>query len=749
MAVPGDNDPQTMAAHESIGGEPRMSFGQKIEQLNEAISATFDQAFSTLRREVQDRLRDTHQELQRSIDALVPQAPHTFVVHDDLAPAADQAREEGRAAARTELRDGFAALDRARSQAEVLGALTAAATRFASRAAVLLWRNGELRGWGGDGFADAAPALRRLVLSPPAKGPWAAAPSGGSAAGGGLAVASSRRLSAADCAVLCEPIESALPAYGCLIPLVLRDHVVALLYADRLPAAGAGAAGDDAAEGSLLAPLQSLAYVAALAIETLPFRQRPATATLADPAAEPAAPPAAEGSAEASADTSDSAPSPAVAAPAAEPGRPDHAATAEPDHLHEEPSSVSPEAGFAGAPVVAAPAPEEVAAQPAPAAASPAPATGAGPQAPPSAQPAPLAPLAPNTAEPRHRQSGATPFAVTPADLYDSPSAAVVQETAEIPRPRPLRAVEPRGGSPYLEDGTEPAAPSEAPAAAPAAPGPAETAAGTGSSAPDATIAASSSGSSSPAADTLLLPHAALRDASAPAWGRRTAELGSAPAGVSGLAENQDEAPPAGERLATPVPFPTRDRGAAPLAGTFGTAGAAPISSDHSAAPAALPADTAAVGGGAAGLRAVPPAAETEPAATAASLPPIAPAFEVPRAGGIGSGTPEVRPPSGVQGPGWAFATSRMPVSSGDEALHDEARRLARLLVSEIKLYNEDQVEAGRRNRDIYERLREDIDRSRQMYEERVEPRLAKSTDYFYQELVRILAAGDAKALGI
>jgi hypothetical protein len=135
--------------------------------------------------------------------------------------------------------------------------------------------------------------------------------------------------------------------------------------------------------------------------------------------------------------------------------------------------------------------------------------------------------------------------------------------------------------------------------------------------------------------------------------------------------------------------------------------------------------------------------------ATAASLPPIAPAFETPRAAGIGSGTPEVRPPSGVQGPGWAFATSRMPVSSGDEALHDEARRLARLLVSEIKLYNEDQVEAGRRNRDIYERLREDIDRSRQMYEERVEPRLAKSTDYFYQELVRILAAGDAKALGI
>jgi hypothetical protein len=84
-----------------------------------------------------------------------------------------------------------------------------------------------------------------------------------------------------------------------------------------------------------------------------------------------------------------------------------------------------------------------------------------------------------------------------------------------------------------------------------------------------------------------------------------------------------------------------------------------------------------------------------------------------------------------------------------DEAKHEVARRLARLLVSEIKLYNEEQVEEGRRNRDIYERLREDIDRSRQMYEERVDPQILKTTDYFYQELVRILAAGDARALGI
>jgi len=148
-------------------------------------------------------------------------------------------------------------------------------------------------------------------------------------------------------------------------------------------------------------------------------------------------------------------------------------------------------------------------------------------------------------------------------------------------------------------------------------------------------------------------------------------------------------------------------------------------------------------------LREVPP--EVPPPAPAPpplrSVPPPAP--EPPAEAPSLAGIPEVKPPSGVEGPGWAFAASRVAVSPNEEALHEEARRLARLLVSEIKLYNEEQVEEGRRKKDVYERLKEDIDRSRQMYEERVEPRILKSTDYFYQELVRILAAGDSKALGI
>jgi hypothetical protein len=88
-------------------------------------------------------------------------------------------------------------------------------------------------------------------------------------------------------------------------------------------------------------------------------------------------------------------------------------------------------------------------------------------------------------------------------------------------------------------------------------------------------------------------------------------------------------------------------------------------------------------------------------------------------------------------------------IANDDSKRHDEARRFARLLVSEIKLYNEPKVDLGRKNKDLYERLKEDIDRSRQMYDERIAEDVRKVSNYFYDELVRILADGQADALGL
>jgi hypothetical protein len=124
-----------------------------------------------------------------------------------------------------------------------------------------------------------------------------------------------------------------------------------------------------------------------------------------------------------------------------------------------------------------------------------------------------------------------------------------------------------------------------------------------------------------------------------------------------------------------------------------------------------------------------PPPASAPPARPSTS-PPLRPAF-----------TP---PPPPVMAP----APARSALSAEDQKAHEDAKRFARLVVSEIKLYNEAKVNEGRRQKDIYERLKEDIERGRQMYTDRVAAPVRDATNYFYDELVRILAGGDASVLG-
>jgi hypothetical protein len=57
-------------------------------------------------------------------------------------------------------------------------------------------------------------------------------------------------------------------------------------------------------------------------------------------------------------------------------------------------------------------------------------------------------------------------------------------------------------------------------------------------------------------------------------------------------------------------------------------------------------------------------------------------------------------------------------------------------------------VTDGRKNKDIYRRLKSDIDRSRQTYEKRFGKALPKQFDYFHEELVRSLASNDPSLLG-
>jgi hypothetical protein len=95
-------------------------------------------------------------------------------------------------------------------------------------------------------------------------------------------------------------------------------------------------------------------------------------------------------------------------------------------------------------------------------------------------------------------------------------------------------------------------------------------------------------------------------------------------------------------------------------------------------------------------------------------------------------------------------ADAELPVEVGEDErrLHNDARRFARLLVSEIKLYNEQKVRDGRAQSSLYTLLREEIDRSRQMYDKRADPRVAARYDYFHHELINTLAEGNAAKLG-
>jgi hypothetical protein len=93
-------------------------------------------------------------------------------------------------------------------------------------------------------------------------------------------------------------------------------------------------------------------------------------------------------------------------------------------------------------------------------------------------------------------------------------------------------------------------------------------------------------------------------------------------------------------------------------------------------------------------------------------------------------------------------ATTLIDTNADDQKSHAEARRTARLLVSEIKLYHEQELEAGRRSGDIYERLRKQIDLGRETYTHHVSSGVLASHDYFHEELVRILGENDAARLG-
>jgi len=96
-----------------------------------------------------------------------------------------------------------------------------------------------------------------------------------------------------------------------------------------------------------------------------------------------------------------------------------------------------------------------------------------------------------------------------------------------------------------------------------------------------------------------------------------------------------------------------------------------------------------------------------------------------------------------------AAASGAAPTLSAEDAdVHRKAQRFARLLMDEIKLYNQAKVAEGRKHKDLYDRLKEDIEKSRATYQKRYGSTAAGAADYFNQELIRSLAEDDVSLLG-
>jgi hypothetical protein len=98
------------------------------------------------------------------------------------------------------------------------------------------------------------------------------------------------------------------------------------------------------------------------------------------------------------------------------------------------------------------------------------------------------------------------------------------------------------------------------------------------------------------------------------------------------------------------------------------------------------------------------------------------------------------RPPAaGSRRPADAAAAAA-PASRRSDGLDEErakAERLARIVVSDIVLYNEERFAAAARSGNVLEAMAGDLAEGRQLFEERIDARVRAERDHLKDELLR------------
>jgi len=152
------------------------------------------------------------------------------------------------------------------------------------------------------------------------------------------------------------------------------------------------------------------------------------------------------------------------------------------------------------------------------------------------------------------------------------------------------------------------------------------------------------------------------------------------------------------------------------------------------------------------------PAPEPEPAQSESRAHVLSPVEPEPHPGFHPDGVAEAKPTAPLEMTGGTLDDFKpgvpdFPGTTGSAAAGEEedpgtkkAKRVARVLVSDLKLYNETAVNSA--NGDLYSRLKEDIDRSHEHYRDRTKDLVSDDVNYFKEEIIRQLGGGDPAKIG-
>ena len=136
------------------------------------------------------------------------------------------------------------------------------------------------------------------------------------------------------------------------------------------------------------------------------------------------------------------------------------------------------------------------------------------------------------------------------------------------------------------------------------------------------------------------------------------------------------------------------------------------------------------------------PAAEAAPEPVALETPVAAEA--APSPGSFAAGFPVAAEGEAVLPPPPDMES--MPEAERDS--HKKAYRFARVAVQDLLSYHKDKIEQGRRNKNLFTLLKEDIEKTRENYQKRFGQTPARSFDYLHYEMVAKLAGNDLSVLG-